>query len=371
MCRINGKKLGELRSNAGVSQKELGKMIGVSSQTISHYELGETNPSDEVVEKICMILKINKGDIKILDVGYDYKSGVSKVVDHERKVLGKNRKCSPEVTEAFINKNRIYSEKEEANELKHALAVGSTVAGKKYIIIDPTCLHVPHWQRDTDFAKAAEIAVNYDVNKIDPIKIYIVNQKGYVADGLHRVVAITKRNEGKAKEDREYIITEVLNCTEYEAVNVFFDQEAGRTHLTINDAYRAGITAEKPDYLKLKEICENNDIQITAEEKIINNPIGKLTPSRSALRLANASNNPMQEAITLLKDLHWTGSSKNAFTMRNFNVIKRLFANNKNNTEYVKEKLLKTCKGAAFYESIVAPVKSDAELYDILADKIK
>ena len=32
-----------------------------------------------------------------------------------------------------------------------------------------------------------------------------------------------------------------------------------------------------------------------------------------------------------------------------------------------KEKLLDNCKGAAFYESKVVPVKSNAELYDILS----
>lgn len=44
MCKINGRKLGELRVKAGMSQKELAKQLGVSSQTISHYEKGDTNP---------------------------------------------------------------------------------------------------------------------------------------------------------------------------------------------------------------------------------------------------------------------------------------------------------------------------------------
>lgn len=51
MCKINGKKLGELRTKAGVSQKELAREIGVSPQSISHYENGITNPEDINVEK--------------------------------------------------------------------------------------------------------------------------------------------------------------------------------------------------------------------------------------------------------------------------------------------------------------------------------
>lgn len=368
MCKINGKKLGELRAKAGVSQKELAKELGMSIASIQNYEYGKTEPSTDTTDRICMILKINRGEIEVHDIGYNYKTGESKVVLSERKRLGKNRKSSPIETEKFINDRRNYSEVEEKVEIKKALKVSPTVANKKYIIIDPTCLHIPHWQRDTDMAKVAEIATNFNDKKFDPIKIYIKGDYiADVADGAHRVVALVKRNEGKPKDEREFIIAEVLDCTEYEAMNIFFDQGAGRTSLSVSDSYRAGINIGKSEYLKLKNICERNKIQITAEENIIDNPIGKLTPSRTALRLADTPNDIMEKAIRLIRNLEWSGSKKNAFLLRNLEVIKKLYANF---GDEVEEKLLKKCKGAAFYESKVVPVKSNAELFDILSAEI-
>lgn len=368
MCKINGKKLEELRIERGLSRLELATKIGMSKSSIQKYEVGVANPSDKVADKICMILKVNRGEIEMHDVGYSYKTGESKVVLSERKRLGKHRKSNPTETEKFINDRRNYSEVEEKVEIKKALKVSPTVANKKYIVIDPTCLHIPHWQRDTDMAKVAEIATNFNDKKFDPIKIYIKGDYiADVADGAHRVIALVKRNEGKPKDEREFIIAEVLDCTEYEAMNIFFDQGAGRTSLSVADSYRAGINIGKPEYLKLKDICEKNNIQITAEENIIDNPIGKLTPSRTALRLADTPNNIMGRAIQLIKNLEWSGSKKNAFLLRNLEVIKKLYANF---GDEVEEKLLNNCKGATFYESKVIPVKSNAELFDILSAEI-
>ena len=73
------------------------------------------------------------------------------------------------------------------------------------------------------------------------------------------------------------------------------------------------------------------------------------------------------KAIELIKKLEWCGSEKNAFTLRNFSTIKKLYANYGDETE---TKLLEHCKGAVFYESKVIPVKSNAELYDILSAEI-
>ena len=55
------------------------------------------------------------------------------------------------------------------------------------------------------------------------------------------------------------------------------------------------------------------------------------------------------------------------FILRNFSVLKRMYANF---GEDVEEKLLKHCKGATFYESKVLPIKSNAELYDMLSESI-
>ena len=72
MCKINGVKLTEMREKAGMSQKALAKELGVTENTISNYETGKSNPSEGKVKKLCFILKINKDDIEIHDVGYSF-----------------------------------------------------------------------------------------------------------------------------------------------------------------------------------------------------------------------------------------------------------------------------------------------------------
>ena len=137
--------------------------------------------------------------------------------------------------------------------------------------------------------------------------------------------------------------------------------------MTVKDTYRAAIKGNVPEYLEFRDVFTNEKIQITAEKEKIDNPIGTITPSAIALRWANRDKEMLIKAIELIKQLEWCGSEKNAFTLRNFSIIKKLYANY---GDEVKEKLLDNCKGAAFYESKVVPVKSNAELYDILSAEI-
>ena len=110
MCKINGKKLGELRTKAGISQKQLASEMGLSTSAIKNYEHGTSNPSDDKVDRICMILKINRGDIEMHDVGYDFTHGESKVVGAARKRLKDRRYRKPSMVNAFILENRKKSE---------------------------------------------------------------------------------------------------------------------------------------------------------------------------------------------------------------------------------------------------------------------
>ena len=138
--------------------------------------------------------------------------------------------------------------------------------------------------------------------------------------------------------------------------------------MTTGDTYRAAIKAGLPEYVKFKQIFENNRIQISEELTEMENPIGFVRPSRTMLRITNRKEEVLKEALKLIKDLNWCGStSKNAYTLRNVNVLIRMI------TVYssdVKAKLLKHCSGAVYFESSVAPIKSNAELYDFLVSEI-
>lgn len=50
MCKINGKKLKEIREREGLTLQDVAKGCGVSYSTISKYESEINNPSDATVE---------------------------------------------------------------------------------------------------------------------------------------------------------------------------------------------------------------------------------------------------------------------------------------------------------------------------------
>lgn len=64
----------KLRENAGISQEELGKIIGVSDKTISSWEINRTEPKMEIVQKISEYFNVStdyliKGDNYIFSYG--------------------------------------------------------------------------------------------------------------------------------------------------------------------------------------------------------------------------------------------------------------------------------------------------------------
>ena len=67
MCKINGKELREMRIKAGMTQKELAKLIDVSEASIGFYENGRTNPTDDTVRKIGILFNVNPKDLELSD----------------------------------------------------------------------------------------------------------------------------------------------------------------------------------------------------------------------------------------------------------------------------------------------------------------
>lgn len=58
-----GKRIKELRKSHGLSQKELGKLIGVSGSMIGQYETGQRRPKIETIMRITSALGIEWTDI--------------------------------------------------------------------------------------------------------------------------------------------------------------------------------------------------------------------------------------------------------------------------------------------------------------------
>ena len=54
-----GERLGELRKDAGLSQKELADMVSISVHTIGSYEQGKSDPDDETKVKFARIFNVS------------------------------------------------------------------------------------------------------------------------------------------------------------------------------------------------------------------------------------------------------------------------------------------------------------------------
>ena len=64
-----GKRLKLLRSQAGLTQKQLGAMIGVSKSVISFYELQERSPSPDVLMKLAAVFHVSSDYLLGLESG--------------------------------------------------------------------------------------------------------------------------------------------------------------------------------------------------------------------------------------------------------------------------------------------------------------
>lgn len=54
-----GERIKEIRLKKGVTQKELAKRLGIATNSLSRYEIGERIPSLEMIEKIALALDVS------------------------------------------------------------------------------------------------------------------------------------------------------------------------------------------------------------------------------------------------------------------------------------------------------------------------
>lgn len=51
--------LRSLRINAGYSQKEVAKILGISNKTLCNWEKGKTFPDQPMIEKLCSLYDVS------------------------------------------------------------------------------------------------------------------------------------------------------------------------------------------------------------------------------------------------------------------------------------------------------------------------
>lgn len=79
-----GQKILELRKKNGLSQEELGEKVDVTRQTISNWELGETQPNPEQLKLLSKSLKVSIDEL----LDNDIKDIVVEKVSNTEKLAG-------------------------------------------------------------------------------------------------------------------------------------------------------------------------------------------------------------------------------------------------------------------------------------------
>ena len=397
-----------MRLENGYTQKELAEKVGVSKGAIQNYESGKNNPTDENARKIAMVFHIKLEDlentepIKLTDKERNGRDIIEGQRDkyHKAKTAEKRKKrySEPEQTQeifeevrnTYFDGNFARREGIKAKQLADKFKIGN----KKYAIVPVDCLNIPEWQRNTDTEKCMDISENYDENKYDPIKVYsLENQMLYIADGAHRAVALymlekverdryikesiengDKRTEEEIGKDFSLnILVEILNIkTENEAISTFLEQSLGRKSMSQNDMWRAAIKGKIPQYVRLRTIAREHNIQIIVDSEKLDNPVNRMSINKSVLRMAHTQPLLMEKIFNLIDLLNWNGTQKNTpYAACIITSLGKLYSVYSDNTERMEEILIKNCKGVSFYDAKLATTRSGAMIYDTLMEKIE
>lgn len=83
-------KIKHLRSNKGLTQKQLGELCGIAESTIRRYELGLLNPKKETIEKNCRALCVSLNEIYPTDSFAYTLSGIVKEKELNGEEMPKN-----------------------------------------------------------------------------------------------------------------------------------------------------------------------------------------------------------------------------------------------------------------------------------------
>lgn len=366
MCKIDGRKVAVLRRSQKMSQEDLAKKSGLSRSSIGNYETGKFNASDEALDMIAQALgvepkELDKDFIQLGKAVIEGKNDSHHIHNTDKRYL------TPQETQEILDKLRSYSDSVSLEEAKRALtkANQSTVGNKVYAVVAIKGLNIPVWQRNTDKEKCLEISQKYDENKYDPIKVYAFNEKLYVADGAHRLIAYIMRGE-------EYILVELMDIeTEIEAAHTFLLQSLGRRRMSQNDMWRAAIKAGLVQYETLRKIAIKNKIQIKADLKTIKNPVGIINAvSGKMLRIAHSDPDVLEKVFALIKTLGWNASDTSPYKTYILCTLKNMYANFSERENELEKLMMENCMGVTYFEEKVATVNTQTRLYDVLMEDI-
>lgn len=82
-----GRRLKELRTQAGLTQQQLGDMLGLSKTVVSYYELHTRTPSPDVLVRLAAVFHVSSDYLLGIDKRSDRTIDVSGLTDEEVKEL--------------------------------------------------------------------------------------------------------------------------------------------------------------------------------------------------------------------------------------------------------------------------------------------
>lgn len=240
------------------------------------------------------------------------------------------------------------------------------ISDKLLMVIDPKQVHIPEWQRRIKLARAYEIGNNYNSYKWDTPKI--LHYKGIMLciDGQHRIY-------GAFKAGKDEVVVEIMECTLKEAIELFLSQSSDRSKMQPMDIYHAALAAEKPEYVKLHELCKKHNLIVKGEDKD-ENVVGVFTTISDGIEWCRLYPELLDRMLDLLGKLEWNGYADSyngkAYTSKVVRAVKKLYAYCEGRTDEMEEALLTHCKGTEFFVKNVMN-KSQAQIFDYLSDIVK
>lgn len=252
-----------------------------------------------------------------------------------------------------------------ANMVKNA-KMNSRIADKLLMVVDPSEIHIPDWQRRIKLERAYSIGNNYNSYKWDEPKVLLYKGILLCIDGQHRIY-------GAFKAGKEGVVVEVMECTLEEAIDLFLSQSSDRAKMQPMDIYHAALAAMKPEYVKLHDICARHNVAVKGDDTT-DNTVGTLTSISDGVKLSKTKPELLDSMLTLLGKLGWNGYADSyngkAYTAKIIRALKRLYAYCEGRTTEMEEALIKNCKGTEFFVNNIID-KTQAQIFDYLSDIVR
>lgn len=284
-----------------------------------------------------------------------------------RRVYLKAKDAEMEMQEAR-EKNGFTGKNEKiliANMVKNA-KMNSRIADKLLMVVDPSEIHIPDWQRRIKLERAYSIGNNYNSYKWDEPKVLLYKGILLCIDGQHRIY-------GAFKAGKEGVVVEVMECTLEEAINLFLSQSSDRAKMQPMDIYHAALAAMKPEYVKLHDICARHNVAVKGDD-VTDNTVGTLTSISDGVGFTKANPELLDRMLTLLGKLGWNGYADSyngkAYTAKIIRALKRLYAYCEGRTNEMEQALLTRCKGTEFFVNNIMD-KTQAQIFDYLSDVVR